>query len=200
MTIVTGRLDVQAQEISVMSDSVTFLTEHGVTFQDLSNPNSRTIINGGNIKTGEISCSRLAMGATTIGTETYTLAWRKAMFYDTQTLSVLSSLGYTIRTDNITTVLYFHFTKDATTGFISDITINSDPVGADDSITFIGPNNVLYDPMNTNLYHAYGPDSSHSHSVNLVCFEESPSGTGAAYRAFIASDDRISNSSENQNE
>ena len=77
LKIVSDTVNIQAQTIDVMADDVNFLTTNGVTFTDLSDPNSRTVINGGHITTGTINCSRIGFGRVTVDGETHEVNWRK---------------------------------------------------------------------------------------------------------------------------
>lgn len=131
LDIVSHDVSVQAERINVMASEVTFLTEHGVTFQDLSDPNSRTVINGSHITTGSIdgqyiaigtiSCNRIKMSEITIGSKTYTIKW------STESVIGFDYLDYGLEEISVVvldTTNPINVTRNSQ-GLVTDVTLNT---------------------------------------------------------------------------
>ena len=121
MNIVTGRLDLQAEEISVISSDIHIITQNGVTFEDLAS-GGKTTINGANITTGTISCSRIGFGSVTVDHETHDVQWTKL-----EGFVKCYKDGQGFHYGNMTTVAYINPSTSGTNVVVKD------PITGDDT-------------------------------------------------------------------
>lgn len=71
--IAAEQVNIQSQLISMQAEQVV-IKANRVTFEDLAGA-GRTTINGSNITTGTISCSRIGLGSISVGGQTYSVKW-----------------------------------------------------------------------------------------------------------------------------